>query len=138
MDVSTINYLAVVVGAIAFWALGALWYSPVLFSKRWQKEVGITDESIKKANMPLIYILSFVLMFVMVLGMAFILSGYTPEEITWVSGLCLGALIAVCFLATTMGVNYLYQRRSVTLWFIDGIYMLIGMGIAGIILGIWR
>ena len=36
-----INLWAVLVSTVAFWALGALWYSPVLFGKRWQKEVGL-------------------------------------------------------------------------------------------------
>jgi hypothetical protein len=37
-----------------------------------------------------------------------------------------------------MGVNYLYQRRSIVLWLIDGIYVVAGLGIAGMILGSWR
>ena len=138
MDVSTINYLAVVVAAIAFWALGALWYSPVLFSKRWMKELGFSNESAKKPNMVLIFGLSFLLMFIMVLGIAFILSGYAKDRVSWVSGLCLGTLSAVCFTMTAIGINYLYQMRSLTLWLIDAIYMFLGLGIAGIILGAWR
>jgi hypothetical protein len=45
-----INVWAVLVSALAFWALGALWYSPVLFSKRWQKEVGFKEEDITKSK----------------------------------------------------------------------------------------
>ncbi|MBL7137249.1 MAG: DUF1761 domain-containing protein [Bacteroidales bacterium] len=101
-------------------------------------EIGATDESLKNANMVVLYALSFVLMFVIVIGIAFIFSGYAPEEVSWVSGLCLGTLTAVCFTKTAIGINYLYQRRSVTLCLIDGFYMFIGLGIAGIILGTWR
>jgi len=36
------------------------------------------------------------------------------------------------------GINYLYQRRSVILWLIDGFYIVFGLGIAGIILGAWK
>ena len=138
MNVSTINYMAVAAAAIAFWALGALWYSPVLFSKQWMKELGFTGDPAKKPNMVLIFGLSFLLMFFMVLGIAFILSGYAPEKVTWVSGLCLGTLSAVCFTMTAIGINYLYQMRSLTLWLIDAVYMFLGLGIAGIILGAWR
>jgi hypothetical protein len=38
----------------------------------------------------------------------------------------------------TMGINYLYQRRSIVLWLIDGIYVVLGLSIAGMILGAWR
>jgi len=58
--------------------------------------------------------------------------------VTWSSGLCLGGRTGLLFAMATMGINYLYQRRSLVLWLIDGIYMIIGLGAAGIILGAWN
>ena len=50
-----IDWLGVVLGAVAFFAVGGLWYG-VLFSKLWQREVGMSDEQLKTgANMPLIF-----------------------------------------------------------------------------------
>jgi len=46
-----VNYLAVVVTAIFMFGLGAVWYSPALFGRKWQKLVGKTDDDLKKANM---------------------------------------------------------------------------------------
>jgi hypothetical protein len=40
MDFTNINILSVLVAGVASWLIGALWYSPLLFSKRWQKELG--------------------------------------------------------------------------------------------------
>jgi hypothetical protein len=37
-----------------------------------------------------------------------------------------------------MGINYLYQRRTIVLWLIDGVYITLGLSIAGMILGGWR
>lgn len=51
MDFSNINFLAVLVSALASFAIGSLWYSPLLFGKAWQKAVGLTDEKIKSSNM---------------------------------------------------------------------------------------
>lgn len=34
-----INYLAVLVAALANFFLGALWYSPVMFAKPWSKMI---------------------------------------------------------------------------------------------------
>jgi len=51
------------VSTVAFWALGALWYSPLLFSKRWQKEVGFKEEEITKTNMVMVFGLSFLIIF---------------------------------------------------------------------------
>jgi len=50
-----INYLAVVLAAVAFFAVGAAWYT-VLFGKAWQRALGLSDEQLKGgANMALIY-----------------------------------------------------------------------------------
>lgn len=34
----SINYLAVVVAAMAVFGLGSLWYTPILFGNAWMKE----------------------------------------------------------------------------------------------------
>ena len=38
-----INWLGVGLGAVAFFAVGALWYT-VLFGKAWQRELGFSDD----------------------------------------------------------------------------------------------
>ena len=133
-----INVWAVLVATLAFWALGALWYSPLLFSKRWQKEVGFKEEDIKKANMALVFGGSFVLMLLMVWALNFVINSHKPEEVSLLRGLHYGAFTGLFFCMLTMGINYLYQRRSIVLWLIDGFYMILGLGIAGMILGAWR
>lgn len=138
MTCPVINWWAVIVASVAFWALGALWYSPFVFGKRWQKELGISEADAKNSNMAMIFGLSFVLMFIMVLGMSFALLAHKPEDVTWINGLRLGIFMGFVFCMATIGINYLYQRRSVVLWLIDGFYMIIGLGIAGIILGVWK
>ena len=46
------NWLGVVLGAVAFFAVGAVWYT-VLFGKAWQAAVGLSDKQLKAgANMP--------------------------------------------------------------------------------------
>ena len=50
MHLADLNWLAVVVSAVAFYALGALWYS-VLFGKAWAAELGIDTENPPEVNM---------------------------------------------------------------------------------------
>ncbi|HPM00523.1 MAG TPA: DUF1761 domain-containing protein, partial [Candidatus Cloacimonadota bacterium] len=133
-----INIWAVLISAVAFWALGALWYSPVLFGKRWQKEIGATDDELKKANMALIFGGSFLLMLFMVWALNFVINSHKAEDVSLTMGLTYGLFTGFFFSMMTMGINYLYQRRSVVLWLIDGIYVVLGLGIAGMILGAWR
>jgi len=54
------NYLAVVVAAIAYWVLGAVWYG-ALFAKQWMALEHMTEEQAKSMNRVLPYIISFVL-----------------------------------------------------------------------------
>jgi len=133
-----INVWAVLAGTLALWVLGALWYSPVLFGKIWQKEVEFKEEKVTKGNMTMVFGLSFLLMIFMVWALNFVINSHKPEDVSMLKGLHYGAFTGFFFSMMTMGINYLYQRRSVTLWLIDGFYMVIGLGIAGMILGGWR
>lgn len=139
MDFSGINWLAVIVSTLVAWGLGALWYSKVLFSAAWQKGAGLHDEDIEGANMALIFGTSFVLMFVMILGLALSLNGAMGTEITSpVQGFIHGIIVGVFFVATSSGINYLYQRKSFSLWLIDTGYQVLFLGIAGVILTLWN
>lgn len=133
-----INVWAVLVSAAAFWGLGALWYSPLLFSKRWMKELGITPDNVDRSKMGQIFGLSFVLMLLMVWALNFVINTHKPEMVTLGMGFMMGVFTGFFFCMMIIGVNYLYQRKSFVLWLIDGFYVVIGLGIAGMILAVWR
>ncbi len=137
MGFEHVNFLAVGVAAVAAFALGALWYSPVLFGTIWQKLLGLTDEHIAEANMGLIFGSSFVMMLVMSLGMA-LLIGAAPGEVDIMTGVHYGLLIGVMFVGTSMAINMLYQRKPLKLWFIDAGYQIIFLVIMGVIIAAWR
>ena len=50
MEEIYINHWAVLVCAVSNLALGAIWYSPAMFYKSWEKENGLTDEDLQKVN----------------------------------------------------------------------------------------
>ncbi|WP_235297760.1 DUF1761 domain-containing protein [Portibacter marinus] len=132
-----INYLAVIAGGIAAWAIGSLWYSPILFGKAWQKEVGMTDEDIQGSNMALIFGTSLVLMIIMAFGIAPIVASH-GEDMPWHHGMFHGLMVGIFFIATSIGINYLYQRKSIKLFLIDAVYQVLIVVVAGLILGLWR
>ena len=138
MELSNINFLALAVAAIASFGLGSIWYSPLLFGKAWQNALGFTDEYLKKGNMAVIFGSSFVLIFLMDFGLAIILQGHAGRDVSALSGLLYGLLMGLFFVATSIGINMLYQRKSFTLWAIDAGYQVLYLGITGAILGAWR
>ena len=127
------EYLEILVAGVAAWALGALWYSPVLFSRPWQSAVGLSDDDMQGANMPLIFGLSFVCMFVIMFALRFILLAHGPE-ITIAHGAFHGALAGLFYNSMAMAINYLYQRKPIKLWFIDAGYQILFMAIGGAIM----
>jgi hypothetical protein len=134
MDLSALNYLAILVAAVSSFAIGSLWYSPILFGKTWQREAGLTDENIKNSNMLKIFGLTFVLSLII----AFNLAAFLGTEATLSFGLCAGAAAGFGWVATALGILYLFEHRSFKLWLINAGYHAVTFTIMGGIIGAWR
>ena len=50
MDAPHFNLLAIVTAALVTFAVGGLWYSPILFAKPWMRECGLTEEQAREAG----------------------------------------------------------------------------------------
>jgi hypothetical protein len=138
MDLTAINYLAVAVAAVISFGLGALWYSPVMFGKAWQKELGFSDEYLQSGNMGKIFGSSVILMLIMALGLAVLLNARWGDSVTLMSGIKHGLFVGVAFVGASMGINMLYQRKSLKLWLIDAGYQILFLLIMGAIIGAWH
>lgn len=130
---SHVHWLAVLAGAAAYWILGAVWYSPVLFAKPWAKLVNLKmDDPDAKKGMPMMFIGSFVLMFLTSTGLGLLSSLlYIPDVMHAVK---LGFLVGVCFCFTACGIGYLYTRKPMALYAIDGGYHILGIVIAAVVI----
>ncbi len=134
---SNINWLAVIVAAIAYFALGALWYSP-LFGKKWvqYQNIDLNHPDAKKGVGGIMFG-SFILMLIATIGLA-ILVARIPLIGGVMSGLKLGLFTGLLFSATAISITYLYIKKPIGLHFIDGLYHVAGQIIAAIILCIWK
>ena len=132
---SHINWLAVLVAGLAYFALGAIWYSFV-FKNAWIKHSGVNVNDLKmKKGMAQTLIASLVLMIICSLGLALLLGKIVSTS--WMSGAKLGLLAGVCFSATAICISYLYEKRPWMLHFINAGYNVAGCIIAGIIIAVW-
>jgi hypothetical protein len=50
----------------------------------------------------------------------------------------LGAVIAAGFVAANLALNYGFESRPLTLWLINGVYAIVGLALAGAIIGGWK
>lgn len=127
-----INWLAVIVAAVATFALGALWYGPLL-GKPWMREAGVTEEKVAGANMGRTFGVAFVLQ----LLTAFALALFIGANAGLSFGLFAGFMAGTLFVGTAFGVVYLFEQRSFALWGIDAGYMILAFTLMGAILGAW-
>lgn len=132
MDFSTINWLAVLVATISAFIVGGLWYGPI-FGKAWMAEMGFSEEDLKNANMAKIYGTAFVLEFLIALQLAMFL-GHGGETPSIGQGAAYGFHIGFFFIALAMGVNALFSRSTLKLWFINAFYFVILLTLMGVIL----
>lgn len=134
----TIHWLPVIVSAVAVFAIGALWYSPVLFGKAWVKAHGYTPEKIAamRAEMGRAYGVSFLCYVVMAAAMAMLIG---RMDVIYVrGGVKLGALIGVGFAATIGLTANMYSEKRLSVFLIDAGYQIVYLMVMGAILVAWR
>jgi len=130
-----INYLAVLVAAVAAWVLGAVWY--MALSQPWLAAQGKTKADMKPPANKAAAVAPFVLVFVAELIMAWMLAGILGHlgGITVKNGVISGAVCWFGFVLTTIATNYAFHGRKIMLTVIDAGHWLAVLVIMGVILG---
>ena len=127
------NYLAILIAAVAYFVLGALWYSPVLFGNAWLKGTGKTKEQVAADHSPMNYVIGLVTAFVSSYGIARILLWTHQGSIA--AGIKIGLFVGVCFTLMAFFMNDAFEHRPKSLTFVNALYHIVGCIIAGLIIG---
>ncbi len=134
-----VNYLAVLVSAIAAMVIGSIWYGP-LFGKRFMREMGMDQwspekQAAEKKGMWKSYLLQFIASLVTFA----VLGGFiTLTDRGTVNGGLMTAFMAwLGFLVPLHLGNTLWGGKWSLFW-MGVFHSLIGMLVAGAILGAWR
>lgn len=129
----TIDLVAVVVAGLSAFALGGLWYSPLLFGRAWQALTGLSDEALARGNPAMIYGASAVLSLIA----AFVFAMFLGPEPSLALGLGAGVSAGLCWVTASFGINYLFERKSMALFAINGGYHTLQFTLYGLILALW-
>jgi hypothetical protein len=135
MNISTLNWPAIIVATLAGFLIGGLWYSPVLFAKAWMRESGVTDEKMKTGSMAKIFGFAFLWTFVMAFNLAMYLNA-PGTDLAW--GATAGFLAGFGWVAMSMFITGLFERKSITYMLINAGYMVVALTAMGAIIGAWR
>ncbi len=128
-----INWLAVVVAAVSTFVLGGLWYGP-LFGKAWMGASGVTEEQARQGNQGMIFGLAFVCELIA----AVLLAMFLGAESTLAFGSFAGASVGIGWVGTGLAVIYLFERRPLPHWVVNGGYQAVAFTMMGAILGAWH
>lgn len=123
MDIFAVNWLAVVLAALAGFVVGGIWYGPVM-GKKWMGAVGLTEEQLKQGNMGLIYGGAFAFSLLASWTLAHTFATYAADLSVSVKVLTAFG-VALGFIVPAIGTNYLFSQKSRTLFLIDAAYWLL-------------
>jgi hypothetical protein len=138
MQFGGINYLAVLVAAIAGWLISGAWYAA--FGNAWMKALGVTKEDLvgpsgKPSATP--FAIAFVANLITAWALAGVIGHLGPGQVTLWNGIVSGFFIWLGFVATTMTVTYSFSKRSPTLLAIDVLQWLAFLLVQGAVIGLF-
>ena len=129
-----INYLAVVVAALANYIIGAIWYA-ALFRKAWTRLSGNAEMKVSVLSVVLALIGALLTSFILDHALIFANSYLKTSGVA--GGLMVGFLNWLGFIApVTIGV-VIYEKKPWLLWFLNNGYWLLSLLVMGVILSLW-
>ena len=135
----SVNLLAVLVAGVAGMAIGALWYSPILFGKMWMRLSGMDMAKMgeyKKKGMGKSYFMAFIGILVMAYVLAhFLIIG---EAITISDALQIAFGLWLGFIVTTKLGDVLWGDDPVALYILNIAQYLVAISVMSIILTFWQ
>src|SRR5215831_10146602 len=130
VDIHSLNFLAIVAAALSAFAIGGLWYSPVLLGGAWKKANGFLSEM--PGAGPKVFLLALLLSLVMAVNLAMFLN---DPKTTAAWGATAGFLAGFGWVAMGIGIVSLFERRSLSYVLINGGYLTVALTVMGAILG---
>jgi len=128
-----LNWLAVVVATLAWFAFSAVWYSVPPLSQAWASAAGVDTEA-DGPPLALLFVPTLIGYFVTTIVIALLVEGTGVE--TLADGVVLGVVLGIGFGVVGALVNQVYERKGSSYWLINGINAVIAFAIVAGILAI--
>lgn len=132
IDFTGLNWWAILVATAAAFALGGLWYGPLL-GKAWLAALGKTEDDIKPSPEP--FVVSAVAALATCVVVAALMNGLDLTGLG--SGLVFGFITGVGFIAAAMASDTAFCGWGWRLWTIQAGYRVAYSVLMGGIIGVW-
>ncbi|MGC4021085.1 MAG: DUF1761 domain-containing protein [Cyclobacteriaceae bacterium] len=135
MILTHLNYLAVAVSAVVYFAIGAVYFNPKVFGTTWMQGHALSPPNEEdKKGMGKLMTITFIYCLISCVGIGCLVQIIRPGN--WMVGVKIG-LLAGMFASVGIAVSHMYTRKSLTLAIIDSGYHLLGSIAAGVIQTMW-
>jgi hypothetical protein len=132
----SVNYLAVLVAAIANMVIGAVWFMPAVLGSHWMRFTGLTSEAIENTpHMWVSYLGSLIGSVLVAYAVARIASYAAAESI--VDAAILMLLIWAGLVLVPLSDEALWERRPVGLFVLVGARWLVALAVITVIVALW-
>jgi hypothetical protein len=127
-----VSLAATLVATIVGFVLGALWYGP-LFGRAWMRAAGTTADALERdVNAARTYAVTFVLGLIA----SYVFGLYLGPNPGRAFAVVAGAAAGLCWVATALATNYLFERKPVVLIAINGGYHAVRFTLIGLTFGL--
>jgi hypothetical protein len=130
-----LNWLAVIVAALAWFAFSSIWYSVPPLSQAWAKAARV-DTSADGPSLLILLVPTFIAYLVTTIVIALLVEGLGITTVD--AAIVLGASLGVGFGLASALVTQLYERKGGSYWLINGVNAIIAFGIVAVILALWE
>lgn len=134
MDISHINWLAIIVAGLSAFMVGGIWYSKPLFGNAWMMDSNLTIEQVQAGNKGKIFGVTAVFSLIMAINLGMFLAD-AKTDLAW--GTTAGFLAGI-WTFSAIAIHSLFELKSWRYIFVNGGYSLVSLTLMGAIIGAWR
>ena len=134
-----LNWLAVIVAGIIYYALGAAWFAPPVLGRIWQRSIGWDPNQPAPRLSPMAIVVP--LVFYIVAAAATGMLAAATGSIDLGGGIVLGIVLGAGYALTLMGVTAAFdpQKPQPWTWFVvSGGYHFVGLLVTAIVVSAWQ
>lgn len=126
-----INWVGIILAVVSAMAIGAAWYSPLLFVKTWMKELKLSEKDGQGTNLGLLMAINIIINFIVAISLAM----FIGPDAGWKFGMFAGFMAGSTFVSAFIAINYLYEQKSIKAFLINAGYATVALTVMGTIIG---